>query len=181
MESFGESGEIAAELALDEVGDGAPPWFQGVALTTLVLSVLTAAAALLAGMTAHETLLDRTEEILVISSANSDLTSAQILSAKHDIQTALDVPLDPDEVALVEEYEAEAAELAAEAEAAESAALEAASTHLIAAIAATFFAVAIAVTGLAAVVRRRWLWFTGIGLGAVSCIPFGVAIVQFVA
>ncbi len=181
MTEYAESAEIAAELALEDLGGRGPSWFRGVAFTTLILSVLTAAAALLAGMTAHETLLDRTEEIIAISTADTDRVTAEVLSSKHEILTALDVPLDPAEVALVEEYEAEAAALAAEGDAAEVAALSAASSHLVAAIAATMFAISIAVTGLSAVVRQRWLWFVGIGLGVVACVPMAVALGRFIA
>ena len=64
MTEYGGASEIAGEMALEELGEGVPSWYRGVALTILALSVVTATAALLAGMTAHETLLDRTEEII---------------------------------------------------------------------------------------------------------------------
>jgi hypothetical protein len=69
---YGSGSEIAAELALDDLSESVPTWFRGVAFTILVLSVVTAVAALLAGMTAHETLLERTEEIIDISIAETD-------------------------------------------------------------------------------------------------------------
>jgi hypothetical protein len=72
MTEYSESAELAAELALDEFSEGVPSWHRGVAFTILVLSVVTALSALLAGMTAHETLLDRTEEIIDISIAEAD-------------------------------------------------------------------------------------------------------------
>ena len=143
--------------------------------------MLTAAAALVAGMVAHETLLERTEEIVDLSAGESDVVSAEILQSKHDILTALGEPLNPDEAAFVEEMEAEAERLAAEGEAAEAAALDAASVHLVAAISATLFAVSIAVTGLAAVVRQRWLWSAGIGLGVIASVLLGFAVVGFFA
>jgi hypothetical protein len=177
MTGYSESGEIAADLALEDVEKRSPDWFRGVAFTTLVLSVLTAAAALVAGLTAHETLLERTEEIVEVSAAESGVVSAEILQSKHDILTALGESPDPDEVAFVEEMGAEAERVAAEGAAAEAAALSSASNHLISAISATLFAVSIAVTGLAAVVRQRWLWGAGVGLGAIAMVPLLIAVV----
>jgi hypothetical protein len=179
MTDYSRPGEIAAELALEDVERRAPKWFRGVAFTTLVLSVLTASAALVAGLAAHETILERTEEIIDLSDVESDVLSAEILQSKHGILTALGEPLDPDEVAFVEEMEADAERLAAGGEAAEVATLSAASTHLVAAISATLFAVSIAVTGLAAVVRQRWLWFAGIGMGVIAAVPLALAVVGF--
>ena len=179
MTGYSESGEIAAELALEDLEQRGPDWFRGVAVTTLVLSVLTAAAALVAGLTAHETLLERTEEIIGLSAAESDTVSAETLQSKHHILTALGETLDPDEVAFVEEVVAEAERLTAEGEAAEVAAVSSASNYLIAAISATLFAVSIAVTGLAAVVRRRWLWFAGVGLGTIATVLLVAAVVGY--
>ncbi len=179
MTEYSESAEIAAELSLEDVGQGAPPWFVGVAFTTLVLSMLTAAAALLAGITAHETLIDRTEEIIDLSRAESDRVTAEILTAKHETLAALGVSIDPEEVALVKAIDAESARLEAQGDVAEAAALSATNSHLIAAIAATILALSIAVTGLSAVVRQRWLWFAGGAVGLVACAPLAIVVAGF--
>jgi hypothetical protein len=89
MAEYGESADMAAELALEETTEGVPSWYRGVAFTILMLSVVTALAALLAGMTAHETLLDRTEEIIDVSVAETDQLTAEILRMKHELQEAL--------------------------------------------------------------------------------------------
>lgn len=175
MMEFSESTELATEMALEETEGGSPSWFRGVALTTLVLSVFTAAAALLAGITAHEILIDRTEEILDSSTAQSDRVSAEVLAAKHDVLTALGLPLDPVEVAEVEAFEAEQERLSLAAVVEEDASILAGSIHLAAALSATFFAVAIAITGLAAVIHRKWLWYVGTGLGVAALVPFAMA------
>lgn len=181
MTEYGDSAEVAAELALEEAHDGEPSWFRGVALTTLVLSIAAATAALIAGMTAHETLLDRTEEIVDLTRAEAELVTVAVLSAKHDTLLALGETPDPDEVAQVEAYEAEAARLEEEARALEEDAVTTGSIHLIAAVSATLFAVAIGVTGLSAIVRQRWLWAAGGVLGGIGFMAFGVATIRFLS
>ena len=178
MTEFGTGAEIAAELALDDISDRVPTWFRGVAFTILVLSVVTAVSALLAGMTAHETLLDRTEEIIDISIAETDQLTAELLRTKHDIQRALDQPVNAGEIEQVERLEAEQSQAQNEADFAEAAALDSASNHLLLAIAATVAAVAIAVTGLAPIVHQRWLWAVGVLIGATATALLVVAVIR---
>ncbi|MCL1600785.1 MAG: hypothetical protein M3112_04520, partial [Actinomycetia bacterium] len=72
MTGYGESAEIAADLTLEDVAEPLPSWYRGVALTILSLSILTAISALLAGLVAHDTLLDRTEEIMGVAFSGDD-------------------------------------------------------------------------------------------------------------
>ena len=181
MAEYGESSEFAAELALEDISEGVPGWYRGVAFTILVLSVVTALSALLAGMTAHETLLDRTEEIIDVSIAETDQLTAELLRTKHDIQGALDQPVSAAEIEQIERIEAEQEKAEIEAESAEAAALDSASNHLLLAIAATIAAVAIAVTGLAPIVRQRWLWIVGGFIGLVAIVLLVIGIVKVVA
>jgi hypothetical protein len=180
MTEYGGASEIAGELGLEELGEGVPSWYRGVAFTILVLSVVTAMAALLAGMTAHETLLDRTEEIVDVSLAETDQLTIEILRSKHELQVALGAPVDADEAAEIERMEAEAQLYEKAAEEAEADALGAASNHLFLAIAATIAAIAIAVTGLAPIVFQRWLWIVGIVIGSVATATLVIGIVRIV-
>lgn len=178
MTESGESTELAAELALEAVEEHGKraAWHDHVALSTLVIAVLAAAAALLAGITAHEVLIDRTEQIIDVAIAQSDLERAETLRAKHALLIAVDQEPDPEEVELVDELEREAreeAELAAEAR---DEGVAAGSTHLVLAAATTIFAVAIAVAGLSVIVDRRRLWTAGmiVALGGAATFAFGL-------
>ena len=168
MGEYDETAALASELALEDIEDSGPGWFRGVAFTTLIFSVLASIAALLAGMTAHEILLERTEEIVAVTNRDADRISVQVLEAKHEIQIALGVAPDPEEVKEITDFRAEAAEEDAEARTDEAEVREYTSEHLVFALAATVFAVAIAVTGLSAIVRQRWLWGAGIAMGVVA-------------
>ncbi len=168
MSEYSESAELATELALEDIEERSPGWFRGVAFTTLAFSVLASIAALLAGMTAHEIILERTEEIVAVTNSDADRISAEVLRSKHEIQIALGVTPDAEEVEEVAALEAKAAEENEEALTDEAAVREYSSEHLVFALAATIFAVAIAVTGLSAIVRQRWLWGAGIVMGIVA-------------
>lgn len=178
MTEYGESGEIAAEMALEEISGDVPGWYRGVAFTILVLSVVAAVSALLAGMAAHETLLERTEEIIDVSEAETDQLTIALFRTKHDIQAALGQPIDAAEVSEIERIEAEAALLNEEAEVAEKSALNAASDHLLLAIAATVAAIAIAVSGLAPIVFQRWLWIAGMVMGSLATVLLVVGVIR---
>lgn len=181
MTEYGESSEIAAELALEDISEGVPSWYRGVAFTILVLSVVTALAALLAGMTAHETLLDRTEEIIDVSVAETDQLTIEILRTKHELQASLGVPVDQAEIAEMERLEAEAEVYEEEAAEAEASALDAASNHLLLALAATVAAIAIAVAGLAPIVFQRWLWIVGIVIGSAATVILVMGVIRIVS
>ena len=171
----------SAELALENVEEHAPSWFRGVAFTTLILSVLASIAALLAGMTAHEILLDRTEEIVAVTNRDADRISAEVLRTKYEIQVALGVTPDAETLEEIAALEAEAAAENAEAIADEAAVREYSSDHLGFALAATVFAVAIAVTGLSAILQQRWLWGAGIVMGVVAAEIFSAGTIWMFA
>lgn len=168
MTDYGETAEIAADLDLENVSEPVPSWYRGVALTILVLSIVTAVAALLAGLAAHETLLDRTEEIIGVANAGDDELTAELLRTKHDLQTALGQEVSEEEIERIAQIEAQAAESTAAAETEAASAVSAVADHLVFSIAATIAAIAIAVAGLAPIVHQRWLWGVGIAIGVVA-------------
>lgn len=181
MSEYGGGAESAAEIALEDVDSSVPDWYRGVAFTILVLSVVTAVSALLAGMAAHETLLERTEEIIDLSIAQTDQLEIELLRTKHGIQTALDQPVSEAELEQISRFEAEQQLLEEEAAAAEDAAVEAASHHLLLAVAATIAAIAIAVTGLAPIVHQRWLWLAGTTIGVIATGLLAIGVVLRIA
>ena len=168
MTGYGESAEIAADLNLEETTESVPSWYRGVSLTILVLSIVTAVAALLAALSAHETLLDRTEEIIGVAIVGDDQLTIDLLWAKHDLQTALGQEVSEGEVKRIEDIEDEIQELESGIASEDALARTSVGNHLVLSIAATLAAIAIAVTGLAPILRRRWLWAVGAGIGAIG-------------
>ena len=112
MSYSGETTEVVNELVLesaqaDEGGTQHPLWHRQVAMSTLLMALITAVGALLAGITAHEALLDRTQEIIEITIDENDRVSIEVLKAKVEIMTKFGETPDPVDLALIKTYEAE--------------------------------------------------------------------------
>lgn len=186
MSEIGESSELVDELVMETVKgeEGthrAPKWYRQVALTSLVLALLTALGGLLAGMTAHEALLERTKEIIDVSRLEGDRISVEVLQSKHEILTSLEQQVDPGEVALIQAYEEEARELSREAMREEGQTQAIGSAHLVLAVAVTVLSVGITLSGMAVVVEERGLWIAGMVIGAVGALGLAVGIVMTLA
>jgi len=168
MTGYGESAEIAADLTLEEVTEPIPSWYRGVALTILALSILTAISALLAGLVAHDTLLDRTEEIIGVAFTGDDLLTVDLLRTKHELLTVLGQGVSEEELQRIEGLEEEILLLTNRTSFEDASARISVQNHLLFSIAATIAAIAIAVTGLAPIVHQRWLWAAGVVIGVVA-------------
>ncbi len=154
----------------ESIGKSAAPWRSSAAVSTLVLGLLAAVTALLAGITAHDSLLKRTEELLEVTLLEGDRVFVEVLRAKHEVLGELGVAPDPVEVEAISDFDREAPLRASRDEAIERAASSASSHHLVFAAAAVLLSIAIAIVGVAVVLSSRWLWlwgvFAGGGLGA---------------
>jgi len=172
-ESF-DAAEVVNELALEEVNAGQPHkqpmWVRLVALSTLVMALFTAVGALLAGMTAHEALLDRTEEIIEVTISENDRLAVEVLRAKVDILAELGQPADAADLALIEAYEAESKVFHQNAAAEESRIQSIGVTHLLLAVAVATLSVGISVSGMAIIVNQRYLWVAGLVFGIAGSI-----------
>ena len=181
MSELAESNQMAADviretMGQDEAEGGSPPWSRGVAVSTLVMALLAAIAALLAGFAAYESLLERTSEIIAASYLEGARIEIEVLKSKHEILTAFGKQPDEAEVERIRQYEERIEEREIEALQAESLVLEEASVHYIFAIAVTFFSFAISVSGMSIIVKRKWLWGIGLGVGAVGVLFVGAGI-----
>lgn len=181
MSEANDGAEFAADLALEALGESDlndDNWRRKVAASTLVFASVAAVAALLSGITSHEILVTRTEEIVDFSLSEGDRIAAAVLDTKHDLQQVMGVEPDAEEVAAVEGFLAEAELLREEARHLELESQQVGRSHLIFAMSAAIAAIGIAVIGLSVVVDRRWLWVTGTiagGLAAAMLVLEGVA------
>ena len=177
MSELGEQAELANELIMDAHSEGEekkPDWHRWVGISTLGLALFTAISALLAGVTAQEALIGRTEEIIEVSIEDTDLILIEVLRAKHDILLTFGETPDAEEVSRIAAYEEEVAQLEEEIAEEEATVTRVNSAHLIFAIAATVLTVGIAVAGMAIVVNQRMLWIGGMSFGAA-----GIAVLVF--
>jgi hypothetical protein len=181
VSEIGESSELIDELVMESAKEDkgahkSPSWHRQVALSSLVLALFTALGGLLAGMTAHEALIERTKEIMEVSRLEGDRVSVEVLRAKHDILASLGQPVDPAEVAQIQDYEEEERRFEREAGLEEAVTQETGYTHLVLAIAVTILSVGITLCGMAVVVEEKRLWIAGMIIGAVGALglAFGI-------
>jgi len=176
-----ESTEMTNELIMDSVkGDEAerepPRWHSWVAITTLLMATFIAFAALMAGITAHEALLHRTEEVMAVSIRESDRLNVAVLKAKHDILISQGEKPDTIELMQVQMYERSATEFAEKTSRYEDKVQALVIPHLAFSIAVTLLSVGIALSGMAIIVEHQLLWYIGIVFGIGGIIGLGTGI-----
>ena len=175
MPKLGESTDTARELVVEQTrsqleAEKDADENSRIALTTMLMALLAAFGALMAGISAQEALLDRTEGIIAVTIQESDRVAVDILKAKHDILITLGEKPDETELAQIADYERQATEFADEAQFEESKVQGLVLPHLLFAVAVTLLSVGIAMNGIAVVVKKRLLWLVGMAFGLLGAI-----------
>ncbi len=186
MSEPGESTEMASDLIMettkeDKENGEREIWHKQVAFSTLVMAGLTAIGALLAGITAHNALLERTKEIVEISILGGDRVNIEVLKAKHEILLSLGETPEESETDQIRAYEVEIEELKGDAAGEEAEILSANFSHLVFPIAVTLLAVGITVSGMSIIVEQEFLWIVGIVFGVVGAVGVGISILTMVS
>jgi len=178
-----DSTELTNELIMDEVKEDKaerdpPTWHTWVAMSTLLMASLIAIGALLAGITAHEALFDRTEEIIAVSTSQGARIAVEVLKTKHEILISMGETPAKAEIAQIQPYDTEVAELQYEVNRDEAIVQSAIHTHLVFAIAVTLLAVGISLSGMAIILDSKLLWYAGMVFGVVGAMGVGTGIVM---
>jgi hypothetical protein len=175
-----EATELANELFMeqsDKDGVTSPErrWHRLVAFSTLIFAMLAALGGLLSGITAHESALEKTQEVISLTVLEGDRVSVEVLKAKHDILTSLGETPDQAEIEAIRAYELDIEEKRDEFAREEQLVQSIGQTHLIFAISVTFMAVAISLSGMSIVLGQKWLWAIGLvpGLAGVEGLVLG--------
>ena len=163
-----------------EAGDKQPHWHKHVAMTTLVMALLTALAAMLAGMSSHQSLLERTQEIIEINSLDGDLVQLEVLKSKHEILTVLGEMPDQAEVKAIASFEDEVQELKTQADSEEGLVLSTMETHHVFAAAAALLSLGTALDGMSVIVNRKYLWVAGLVFGAIGTVGLVWGVISMV-
>ena len=147
----------------------APAWFTHVALSTLLMALLSATAALMAAIAAHEALLERSQEILDFVAAETDRLEIEIIESRRAVLQGLgEIPVESQaQLEADRGEEARDIELAAEDELRVQ---RATSAHLVFAVAVTLLSIGITLGGMAVIARRRFLWIVGLGFGVAGAV-----------
>ena len=163
--------DIVVEEIDNQLGERIPQKHHTkIALTTMLMALLAAFGALMAGISAQEALIDRTQEIVNINVQESDRLAIDILKAKHEILISMGEQPDPLELEQIAKYEREATIRAQEASVEEQTVQALALPHLVFAVSVTLLSVGIALNGIAMVMDHRLLWLIGVACGIMGAL-----------
>ena len=180
MTEFEESAEAAHDLIREKLlrknDEDGSRWMGWIILSTMALALFSALAALLAGFTANEAVLERTKEILEVSYYESDRLNIEVLKSKHEILASLGDTPKRAEIDRIRKYEDEMSKLELEVAKEELKTKDAMFEHELFAIGVTLFSIAITLSGMAMVAQRRMIWGVGLvfGLVGICVVAFGI-------
>jgi hypothetical protein len=177
-----ETQELKEQLeeARENAEEQRAPWLTWLSLSTAVIAVLAAIASLESGDHANEAIVLKTDATLTQSAADDAWSFYQAKSTQEDMYRAL-LPLSPrpevaaewtrqanEEGAKKAEHKAEALRLSDEVKAADAESRHHLELHHRFAKSVTIFQVAIALAAIAALARKRWLWWVSLAVGALG-------------
>jgi hypothetical protein len=170
------------EEARESAEEQRAPWLTWLSLSTAVLAVLAAIASLESGDHANDAIVLKTDATLTQSAAGDAWSFYQSKSLKEDMYRAL-LPLAPrpevaeewtkranEEGAKKDERKAEAEKLGAEVKASDVESKVHLERHHQFAKSVTIYQVAIALAAIAALARKKWLWWVSLAVGALGAV-----------
>src|ERR1700722_12153143 len=179
-----ETQELKEQLeeARENAEEQRAPWLTWLSLSTAIIAVLAAVASLESGDPANEAIVLKTDATLTQSAADDSWSFFQAKSVKEDMYRAL-LPLAPrpevaaewtkqanDEREQKQEQKKEAEKLGLEVKAADAESRHHLQLHHQFAKSVTIFQVAIALAAIAALARRKALWWVSLGVGTLGAV-----------
>jgi hypothetical protein len=164
-----EEAEVPLEHLHEQVKESAEhsgaAWMSRVALSTAILAVLAAIAALLSGEHANEAMMNQIESSDQWNYYQAKSIKASVLDAKMSLAGT------PDESdrSKRDRYEKEQEQIKSEAERKEAAAKSNFHKHEVFARGVTMFQIAIAIAAISALTRKRHFWLVSLLFGLVGC------------
>jgi hypothetical protein len=141
-------------------------WISWVALSTAILAVLAAIAALLSGEHANEAMMNQIEASDQWNYYQAKSIKASVLDAKMSLAGAHN----ESDQSKRDRYEKEQEQIKSEAEHKEAAAKTNFHKHEVFARGVTMFQIAIAIAAISALTRRRKFWIVSLLFGVVGCV-----------
>ena len=170
------------EEAREKAEEQRAPWLTWLSLSTAMIAVLAAVASLESGDHANEAIVLKTDATLTQSAADDAWAYFQAKSIKEDMYRALTLLAPRPEVAAdwtkhaneesaqKADEKAEAEKLVVEVKAADAESRRHLVLHHRFAKSVTIFQVAIAMAAIAALARRKALWWVSLAVGAVGAV-----------
>jgi hypothetical protein len=157
-------------------GHESNPFNMRVALTTALLAVIAAVAALLAGHAANEAVLEQIEASNKWSHFQSKSIKATVLASKVELLGNLGKTSSPKDTAKLAEYDHDMEELKAVAEKKEADSAAHMRHHVVLARSVTFFQIAIALAAIAVLTKKSALWLGSLALGVIGTVFFAIGL-----
>ncbi len=155
-----------------EAHHSAERWVLLVALSSALLAALAAGSSLLAGHHANEALIEQIQASDQWSYYQAKGVKSAVLESKVELLQAFGKAQDGNDNARLTEYRDQQKDIEEHAREKESSSARHLLTHQTLAKAVTLYQIAIALGAIAALTRKRWLWFGSLVLGAVGTIFF---------
>ena len=149
----------------------------GVALTTALLAVCAAIAAMLAGHFANEGMLEQMQASNQWSYYQSKSVKENVLRSKLDLLEAFGKPAPDKDHEKLATYKHEQEEIRAEADQLTKESAHHMHLHSRIARSVTLFQVAIGISAIAVLTRRRLFWYAGIVSGIAGLLMLGLSFV----
>jgi len=168
--------EVPVEKVQEEIHEQAhhsqEKWVSLVALSSAVLAVFAAIAALMAGHHSNEAMIDQIQASDSWSYYQAKGIKSSILASRLELLESLGKKMAEKDRGKLESYKKDQEEIAEKAHEKESSSAEHLVKHQILAKSVTFFQVAIAVAAISVLTRRRRFWFVGIAFGLMGVFFF---------
>jgi len=147
-------------------------WLNWVALSSALLAVVAAIAALMAGHLSNEALLEQIQASDHWAYFQAKGIKSAILQSKVQLLEGLGRKPETFDLNKIESYKKEQDELTEKAKEKETSSLRHLELHQIFAEAVTFFQIAIATSAIAVLIRRRRFWMMSMLVGVVGLMYF---------
>lgn len=143
-------------------------WISMVALSSALIAVCAAVAALMAGHHSNEAMIEQIKASDKWSYYQAKSIKASLLNTKTEILAELGKSLKDADQGKAEQYKKDQEEISREAHEHEEASETHLHIHQVFAKSVTFFQIAIAISAIAVLMRRRSFWYLSLGFGAVG-------------
>ncbi|MGZ3747514.1 MAG: DUF4337 domain-containing protein [Pseudobdellovibrionaceae bacterium] len=162
--------EVPTEKLNEEINEHAAHakerWISQVALSSALIAVFAAIAALLSGHHSNEAMIEQIKASDKWAYYQAKGIKSSLLNAKMEILTELGKPAKEEDRKKSEEYKTQQEEINKEATEREELSEKHLNSHQIYAKSVTFFQVAIAIAAISVLMRRRKFWYLSLAFGA---------------
>lgn len=147
-----------------------------IALTSALIAVFAASASLLSEHQSNEAMLEQLKASDNWNYYQAKGIKSQVLESRIETLKAFDKKVDPALEAKIKTYKKEQEEISKTATEQQEASKTHLEAHNVLSFSVTLFQVAIGISAISALTRRRWLWFSsmGVGVGGLGLLIWGL-------